>query len=138
MLVFIGPVPFLVGTEIVPHLLNPCLFALESGGKRLPDMCDYGEWGTDFAAKFHLLDHTLVGAMLSPRSTGWRCVGGAPMSRGSDEDAVLIKLVRWGGLAAVLGGVRNALRRGVNRPHQNYCVECLTRTCISALDRCTR
>lgn len=63
VLVFAGPVLFLVGTEIVPHLLNPCLFALELGGKRLPGMCDYGEWGTDFAARWHLLDHTLVGAI---------------------------------------------------------------------------
>ncbi len=63
ILVFVGPVLLLVGTEIVPHLLNPCLFALELGGKRLPGMCDYGEWGTDFAARWHLLDHTLVGAI---------------------------------------------------------------------------
>ncbi len=63
MLVFVGPVLLLIDTEIVPHLLNPCLFALELGGKRLPGMCDYGEWGTDFAARWHLLDHTLVGAL---------------------------------------------------------------------------
>ena len=63
MLVFVGPVLFLVGTEIIPHLLNPCLVALEFGGKRLPTMCDYGSWGTDFAARWHLLDHTLVGAI---------------------------------------------------------------------------
>lgn len=63
ILVFVGPVLFLVGTEIVPHLLNPCFIALEFGGKRLPTMCDYGSWGTDFAARWHLLDHTLVGAV---------------------------------------------------------------------------
>ncbi len=63
MLAFAGPVLFLAGTEIVPHLLNPCLLALELGGKRLPGMCDYGQWGTDFAARWHLLDHTLVGAI---------------------------------------------------------------------------
>lgn len=63
MLVFGGPVLFLAGTEIVPHLLNPCLFVLELGDKRLPGMCDYGEWGTDLAGRWHLLDHTLVGAI---------------------------------------------------------------------------
>ena len=63
VLVFVGPVLFLAGTEMVPHLLNPCLFALELGDKRMPGMCDYGEWGTDFAARWHLLDHTLVGAI---------------------------------------------------------------------------
>ncbi len=26
-------------------------------------MCDYGEWGTDLAGRWHLLDHTLVGAI---------------------------------------------------------------------------
>ncbi len=62
-LVFVGPVLFVVGTETIPHLLNPCLFALALSGKRLPEMCDYGEWGTDFAARWHLLDHTLVGAI---------------------------------------------------------------------------
>ncbi len=59
---FVGPVPFLAGTEIVPHLLNPC-WALELGSKRMPGMCEYGEWGTDFAGRWHLLDHTLVGAI---------------------------------------------------------------------------
>ncbi len=63
MIVIVGPVLFLAGTEIVPHLLNPCFFALELAGEKLPQMCDYGEWGTDFAARWHLLDHTLVGAI---------------------------------------------------------------------------
>lgn len=62
LLVFFGPVLFLAGTEIVPHLLNPCA-ALELAGRRFPDMCDYGDWGADFAARWHLLDHTLVGAV---------------------------------------------------------------------------
>ena len=63
MLPFVGPLLFLVGTEIVPHLLNPCFLALELGGKRFPGMCEYGEWGADFAGRWHLLDHTLVGAI---------------------------------------------------------------------------
>ena len=60
---FVGPLLFLVGTEIVPHLLNPCFLTLELGGKRFPGMCEYGEWGADFAGRWHLLDHTLVGAI---------------------------------------------------------------------------
>ncbi len=60
---FVGPVLFLVGMEIVPHLLNPCFLALELGGKRFPGMCDYGDWGADFAGRWHLLDHTVVGAI---------------------------------------------------------------------------
>jgi hypothetical protein len=60
---FVGPLLFLVGTEIVPHLLNPCFLVLELGGMRFPGMCEYGELGADFAGRWHLLDHTLVGAI---------------------------------------------------------------------------
>lgn len=65
LLAFVGPVLLLVGTEIVPHLLNPCSFALAAGGKRLPEFyCAYSpEWGADFADRWHLLDHALVGAL---------------------------------------------------------------------------
>ena len=65
LLAFVGPVLFFAGTEIIPHLLNPCLFALEFAGKRLPELyCAYSpEWGADFADRWHLLDHTLVGAV---------------------------------------------------------------------------
>ncbi len=60
---FVGPLLFLVCTEIVPHLLSPCFLALQLGGKRFPGMCEYGEWGADLAERWHLLDHTLVGAI---------------------------------------------------------------------------
>ena len=65
LLAFAGPVLFLVGTEIVPHLLNPCFFALQLGDTRLPEFyCAYDpEWGVDLADRWHLLDHTLVGAL---------------------------------------------------------------------------
>ncbi len=62
---FLGPVLFLVGTEIIPHLLNPCFWALQLSGTRLPEFyCAYDpEWGTDLADRWHLLQHTLVGAL---------------------------------------------------------------------------
>ena len=65
LLAFVGPVLFFVGTEIVPHLLNPCVWAWEVGGKRLPEFyCAYNpDWGADVADRWHLLDHTLVGAI---------------------------------------------------------------------------
>ncbi|GGK27221.1 hypothetical protein GCM10008955_21270 [Deinococcus malanensis] len=63
LLVFFGPVVFLAGTEIVPHLLNPCFIALELAGRRFPGMCDYGDWGADYAERWHLLNHTVVGAL---------------------------------------------------------------------------
>ncbi|HSH79709.1 MAG TPA: hypothetical protein VLA19_14390 [Herpetosiphonaceae bacterium] len=65
LLAFVGPVLFFVGTEIVPHLLNPCVWAWEVGGQRLPEFyCAYNpDWGADVADRWHLLDHTLVGAI---------------------------------------------------------------------------
>ena len=65
LLAFVGPVLFFVGTELVPHLVNPCYFALALAGKRLPEFyCDYSaEWGADLADRWHPLDHTLVGAV---------------------------------------------------------------------------
>ncbi len=51
LLAFIGPVLVFVGTEIVPHLLNPCHWAVTLGGTRLPEFyCAYSpEWGADLA-----------------------------------------------------------------------------------------
>ena len=65
LLAFGGPVLFFVGTEIVPHLLNPCFWALALGGTRLPEFyCAYSpEWGADLADRWHPLGHTLVGAV---------------------------------------------------------------------------
>jgi len=65
LLAFVGPVLFFLGTELVPHLFNPCYFALEFAGKQLPEFyCEYSpEWGADLADRWHLLDHTLVGAI---------------------------------------------------------------------------
>ena len=63
LLTSVGLMLFAIGTEIVPHLLNPCFLALEWGGRRFPGMCEYAEWGADFAGRWHLLNHTLVGAI---------------------------------------------------------------------------
>ena len=65
LLAFAGPVLFFVGTEIVPHLLNPCFWAVALGGIRLPEFyCAYSpEWGADLADRWHPLGHTLVGAV---------------------------------------------------------------------------
>ena len=65
LLAFIGPVLFFIGTEIIPHLLNPCWWFLTWSGMRLPEFyCAYNpEWGADFADRWHLLNHTLAGAL---------------------------------------------------------------------------
>ncbi len=63
LLVFFGPVLVLVGLEVVPHLLNPCLLASVSGSDGLPGICQRGVHGVDITERWHLLDHTLVGAV---------------------------------------------------------------------------
>ncbi len=65
VLASVGPVLFFVGTEIVPHLLNPCFWALGLGRTRLPEFyCAYTpEWGADLADRWHPLGHRLVGAV---------------------------------------------------------------------------
>ncbi len=65
LLPFVGAVLFFGATEIVPHLLNPCYFAQALAGKRLPEFyCQYSpDRGVDLADRWHLLDHTLVGAI---------------------------------------------------------------------------
>ena len=64
LLVFAGPVLFLAGTEIVPHLLSPCLPAAV-GADWLPPVCERTEQhGVDVAVRWHALDHALVGALV--------------------------------------------------------------------------
>ncbi len=64
LLTFLGPVLFFVGVEIVPHLLNPCYFAWALGNEQLPAICESNPaWGVDIAGRWHLLHHTLVGAL---------------------------------------------------------------------------
>ncbi len=63
LLTSVGLVLFAIGTEIVPHLLNPCFLALALGGRRFPAVCEYAEWGADFTGRWHVLNHTLVGAI---------------------------------------------------------------------------
>lgn len=56
LLVFIGPLLVLVGTEIVPHVLSPCLI-VDDG------ICEVTADGADLRDRWHSLDHTLVGAV---------------------------------------------------------------------------
>lgn len=65
LLAFTGPAVLLAGAETVPHLLNPCFWALALGGTRLPELyCAYNsEWGADSADRWHPLWHALTGAL---------------------------------------------------------------------------
>ncbi|MDQ3044082.1 MAG: hypothetical protein M3R06_02870 [Chloroflexota bacterium] len=62
LLVFVGPLLFIIGTEIVPHVVNPCLVA-DLVGEDLPGLCERTESGADIAGRGHALYHTLVGAL---------------------------------------------------------------------------
>ena len=63
LLAFVGPVLVLVGTEIVPPVLSPCLPA-ELGADWVPGVCEHHpEHGWDVEDRWHALDHALVGAL---------------------------------------------------------------------------
>lgn len=62
LLIFVGPVVFLIGMEIVPHVINPCLVA-DVAGDQLPRFCGRTESGADIADRGHALHHALVGAV---------------------------------------------------------------------------
>ena len=73
LLPFLGPVLFFVGTELIPHLVNPCIWAFLWNGTRLPNVyCAYDPaWGADLADRWHLLQHTLLGALPLALLYGW-------------------------------------------------------------------
>lgn len=62
LLVFAGPVLFLVGTEVVPHLVSPCVPAV-LGADWLPTVCERTEQGVDIKDRWHPLHHALVGGL---------------------------------------------------------------------------
>ena len=62
LLVFVGPLLLVVGMEIVPHVVNPCL-AADLAGDRLPRFCGRTESGADIADRGHALYHAVVGAL---------------------------------------------------------------------------
>lgn len=62
LLAGVGPVLFLAGTEILPHLLSPCLPAT-LGADWLPPICERTAAGVDIRDRWHALDYALVGAL---------------------------------------------------------------------------
>lgn len=65
LLACVGPALLFVGTEVFPHLVSPCFWALTLGGARLPELyCAYSlEWSADVADRWRPLSHALVGAL---------------------------------------------------------------------------
>ncbi len=62
LLVFLGPLLIVVGMELIPHVVNPCLVA-DLAGDRLPRFCGRTESGADIADRRHALYHAIVGAL---------------------------------------------------------------------------
>ncbi len=62
LLPFVGPGLFIVGTELVPHVVNPC-FAAELTRGELPGYCEQTESGADISGRAHALHHAVVGAL---------------------------------------------------------------------------
>lgn len=62
LLILLGPLLLIVGMEIVPHVVNPCL-AADLAGDELPRFCERTESGPDAISRLHTLDHALVGAL---------------------------------------------------------------------------
>ena len=72
LVAFAGPVLVFIGMEIIPHLVNPCGISWLLGQRWLPGICEYNpEWGGDFVGRWHLLNHTLVGALPLALLYGW-------------------------------------------------------------------
>lgn len=58
----LGPLLVLIGTELVPHVVNLCL-AAHLLNLPLPAFCTHGEHGVDVVDRLHLLQHTIFGAI---------------------------------------------------------------------------
>lgn len=62
LLVVVGPVLVVAGTELVPHVVNPCL-AAELTQNELPGFCEHTESGADIGGRVHAMHHAVVGAL---------------------------------------------------------------------------
>lgn len=58
----VGPLVVLAGIELVPHLLNVCFLA-DMLSLPLPGFCRRGEHGVDVADRWHVIQHTVFGAI---------------------------------------------------------------------------
>jgi hypothetical protein len=65
-----GPVLVLVGGELVPHLVNPCVLP-DVAGAEAPGFCVTTPQGTDVPDKWHTLDHAVVGFLPVSLLVAW-------------------------------------------------------------------
>lgn len=66
----VGPLLVLVGGEIIPHLLNPCVLP-DLAGFEPPDFCVLTSEGFDVPDDWHALDHALVGFLPLSLALAW-------------------------------------------------------------------
>ncbi|HUG74553.1 MAG TPA: hypothetical protein VMM81_02635 [Acidimicrobiia bacterium] len=66
----VGPLLVLVGGEVLPHLLNPCVLP-DLAGMEPPGFCVRTAEGVDVADDWHLLDHALVGFLPLSLALAW-------------------------------------------------------------------
>lgn len=80
LLMFFGPLLVFIGTEIVPHVINPCI----ATDTAMSGLCD----GSEVKDQWHALHHTVIGAvpltalyvwLLAKSSRGSTSVTVAPM-----------------------------------------------------------
>ena len=65
-----APLLVLVGGELLPHLLNPCVLP-ELAGARPPGFCERSPEGIDVPDRWHALYHALVGFLPLSLAVGW-------------------------------------------------------------------
>lgn len=66
----VGPLLVLVGGEVLPHLLNPCVLP-DLAGVEPPGFCVRTPEGVDVPDDWHLLDHALVGFLPLSLALAW-------------------------------------------------------------------
>lgn len=66
----VGPLVVLVGGEILPHVLNPCVLP-DLAGAQPPAFCESTRDGTDVPENWHALDHAVVGFLPLSLAVAW-------------------------------------------------------------------
>jgi hypothetical protein len=66
----VGPLLVLVGGEVLPHVLNPCVLP-DLAGAEPPGFCVRTSDGVDVPDDWHLLEHALVGFLPLSFALAW-------------------------------------------------------------------
>lgn len=69
-LAVVGPLMVLVGGEVLPHVLNPCVLP-DVAGAEPPAFCETTPEGADVPENWHALDHAVVGFLPMSLLVAW-------------------------------------------------------------------